>query len=378
MKFKEVSIKDIVDLKQWKNLPISKLTKEGYSVYGANGIIGYYHEYNHEYPTLAITCRGATCGNIHLTVPKSYITSNAMALDNLNIEKIDIHYLKYFLRARGFSDVITGSAQPQIVRKNLEKIKIFIPESLEEQKKIANLLTQVESLMAKREESIELLDELLRSCFLDMFGKDINNTQKHPVVNLSEVSNKITDGTHQSPKFLNSGIPFLLVSNIKNNEITYTTQKYISNEEYERLSKRTPIEIGNILLTTVGSYGNPAIIKNTKKFAFQRHIAFIQPNHEIVNYYYLFAMLKSPIVKHQIEKKVKGVAQKTLNLKDLKAIKIWLPNRSLQDKFATIVQEVEKTKKKYQYSLDELRDLFGSLSQRAFKGELEMDINKRS
>jgi len=164
----------------------------------------------------------------------------------------------------------------------------------------------------------------------------------------------------------------VLVSNIKNNEITYTTKKYISVEEYEKLSKRTPIEIGNILLTTVGSYGNPAIIKSTKKFAFQRHIAFIQPNHEIINSYYLFAMLKSPIVKHQIEKKVKGVAQKTLNLRDLKAIKIWLPERALQDKFATIVKQVESTKEQYQKSLDELRDLFGSLSQRAFRGELDL------
>ena len=371
MKFKEVRLKDITNLKQWKNLPISQLSKEGYSVYGANGIIGYYHEYNHEQPTLAITCRGATCGNIHVTVPKSYITSNAMALDNLDIRQVDINYLKFFLRSRGFRDVITGSAQPQIVRKNLEKIKISIPENLDDQKKIANLLTQVETLIAKRKNSIELLDALLHSSFFDMFGTDINNTQKYPVVSLNEVSNKITDGTHQSPKFQDSGIPFLLVSNIKNNEITYTTQKYISDEEYEKLSKRTPIEIGNILLTTVGSYGNPAIIKSTKKFAFQRHIAFIQPNHEIVNYYYLFAMLKSPIVKHQIEKKVKGVAQKTLNLRDLKAIKIWLPERALQDKFATIVKQVESTKEQYQKSLDELRDLFGSLSQRAFLGELD-------
>ena len=299
-----------------------------------------------------------------------YLCNNFTTILRPN-ELVHPKYLLYQLyynykigRTLKFQNQTTG-----IINLKLDKYlnsKIKIPKNIDDQIKIANLLTQVEALIAKRKESIELLDELLRSSFLEMFGKDIN-TQKYPVVNLIEVSDKITDGTHQSPKFLNSGIPFLLVSNIKNNEITYRTQKYISDEEYEILSKRTPIEVGNILLTTVGSYGNPAIIKNTKKFAFQRHIAFIQPNHEIVNYYYLFAMLKSPIVKRQIEKKVKGVAQKTLNLRDLKNIQIFLPERTLQDKLATIVQQVEESKKKYQKSLDELRDLFGSLSQRAFR-----------
>ena len=70
----------------------------------------------------------------------------------------------------------------------------------------------------------------------------------------------ITDGTHNPPKFVDSGIPFILVSNITGNVVTYDTPKYITEETYEILMKRTPIEKGDVLLSTVGSYCHPAVV----------------------------------------------------------------------------------------------------------------------
>lgn len=105
---------EISNPKQWSNLPISSLLPSGYKVYGANGAIGFYSEYNHEKPVIAITCRGATCGNVLITEPNSYITSNAMALDDVDESRYNLRFLFYALKKRGFKDVISGSAQPQI------------------------------------------------------------------------------------------------------------------------------------------------------------------------------------------------------------------------------------------------------------------------
>ena len=69
---KKCKLTDICTPKQWKTIPTSELMDSGYPVYGANGVIGYYRDYNHEKPTVTITCRGATCGNINLTIPQSY------------------------------------------------------------------------------------------------------------------------------------------------------------------------------------------------------------------------------------------------------------------------------------------------------------------
>ena len=82
-RMEKIKLTDICNPKQWKTIPTSELLENGYPVYGANGIIGYYSEFNHKNPVITVTCRGATCGTINITVPKSYVTGNAMCLDDM-------------------------------------------------------------------------------------------------------------------------------------------------------------------------------------------------------------------------------------------------------------------------------------------------------
>ena len=124
--------------KQWKVISTAELTEAGYVVYGANGKIGFYSTYTHEHPTLMITCRGATCGNLHVSEPRSYINGNAMALDNLAEQATSIGYLRYALLARGLTDAITGTAQPQITRQSLSDITIKLAPLAEQTRIAAN------------------------------------------------------------------------------------------------------------------------------------------------------------------------------------------------------------------------------------------------
>lgn len=184
------------------------------------------------------------------------------------------------------------------------------------------------------------LDALAQSIFLDTFGKpsEWNNSK------LIDVCNKITDGTHNPPQFTEEGIPFIFVSNIINNEITYNTQKFINEETYNELWKSTPVECGDIVYTSVGSYGNPAIVKSKKKFMFQRHIALIKPKHDIINSQYLKWFLISPLGRQQADDRSIGVAQKTLNLKVIKNFDVPIPPLPLQQQFAEHVEAIEKQK----------------------------------
>ena len=147
---------EICSPKQWKTISTDLLTGTGYPVYGANGVIGYYSEYNHTDPTLLITCRGATCGMLNICKPYSYVNGNAMALDNLTPD-VNISYLYYYLQNRGFKDVITGSAQPQIVRQSLEKVQIYYPD-LQIQTAIVSLLDKVSDLIYLRKQQLAKLD----------------------------------------------------------------------------------------------------------------------------------------------------------------------------------------------------------------------------
>ena len=147
--WKKYNLFDICQPKQWKTIAVKDLINEGYPVYGANGIIGYYHEYNHDVATVLLTCRGATCGEVHISKPYSYINGNAMCMDNLS-DKTITEFLYYYLKSINLNFIISGSAQPQITQFGLRKVEIPIPP-LETQQAIVN---KIESLFDEIDEGI--------------------------------------------------------------------------------------------------------------------------------------------------------------------------------------------------------------------------------
>ncbi|WP_349818315.1 restriction endonuclease subunit S [Coprococcus sp. RTP31081st1_D2_RTP31081_211007] len=275
-----------------------------------------------------------------------YIWNNGKALLNQHIFKvvfdkvnIDKNYFVYAVRYKldEMGRKTHGATMKHIVKRDFDATEIPYP-SKHEQIEIANNLKRIENIIELRSNELQLLDELIKARFVEMFG-DCSN-----MVLLNDLCLIITDGTHQPPKFQEKGIPFILVSNLSNNTVTYNTEKYISEETYNELYKRTPIEPGDLLLSTVGSYGHPAVVTEDIRFLFQRHIAYLRPKRELVNSFYLHSALLAPDGQRQIEEKVKGIAQKTLNLSEIRKIMIPLPKMEEQDKFAAFVHQVDKSK----------------------------------
>lgn len=373
MKWKKLKLTDISKPKQWKNLPISELTSEGYAVYGANGIIGRYKEYNHEFPTLAITCRGATCGTINITEPKSYITSNAMALDDIS-EAVDQKFLYYALNKRGFKDVITGAAQPQITREGLSKIVLNIPESKEYQLHIAKLLSKAENLIAQRKESIHLLDEFLKSTFLEMFGDAVKNEKKW---NKSELKNyaKVRIGPFGSllhrEDYVQNGVPLVNPSHIGDRKISIDPELTISKNKMKELSAYVMHE-GDVVLGRRGEIGRCAVVtKKEEGYLCGTGSIYIRPTEDL-NPIFLYTVISSVSMRKVLENSAKGITMKNLNSGIIENLKIPVPPIKIQTQFAQIVEKIEALKTQYQQSLQELENLYGSLSQKAFRGELSI------
>lgn len=252
---------------------------------------------------------------------------------------------------------IHGATMKHITKKNFDNIRFLVPPPpIQEQ--IVKELDALSDIITKKKEQLAELDKLAQATFYDMFGDPVENEKQWESKKLDEVCTKITDGTHTSPKFLEKGIPFLFVSNIQNNELNFNTQKYISNEEYERLTKTTKIEQWDLLYTSVGTFGNPAIIKTNEKFCFQRHIAHLKPKHKIINIIFFHAVMKIDYVKHQANRLAIGVAQKTLNLSAIKKIVIPIPPISLQTQFAEKIEAIEKQKALINQSITDTQLLF--------------------
>lgn len=134
----------IADIYQPQTIPTSLLSEDAeYFVYGANGIIGKYTEYNHSEPQICIACRGNTCGTINFSTAKSWITGNAMVVNTDQYSVINKRYLYHYLSTINFNPLISGSGQPQIVRQPLAKLKIPTP-SIEEQVGIVKVIDSFE------------------------------------------------------------------------------------------------------------------------------------------------------------------------------------------------------------------------------------------
>ena len=165
-----LALSNIADIYQPQTISSSDLTTEGYWVYGANGIIGKYEEYNHETEQICITCRGNTCGTVNYTQPKVWITGNSMVINTDKYQRqVNKRFLFHYLSSYNFNSIVSGSGQPQIVRTPLEKIKVVLP-TIEKQVRIANSIDIVSEKIDTESLVLRLLENqkqyLLRQMFI--------------------------------------------------------------------------------------------------------------------------------------------------------------------------------------------------------------------
>jgi len=366
-----VPLNSICHPKQWPTIPKSSLLKTGFPVFGANGIIGRYSEYNHESPTVLITCRGATCGTLNVCEPKSYVTGNAMALDHLDESKVDRKFLFYALSNRGLLDAITGTAQPQITRQSLEKVQIPLPP-LEEQKRIAAILDKADAIRKKRKQAIELTEQFLRSAFLDMFGDPITNPKGWPKAKLGDICAKITDGTHHSPTIQPTGVPYITAKHLKREGLKFESNPwYVSEEAHKEIYKRCDPKLGDVLYIKDGATtGIAAVNRYGFEFSMLSSLALLRPKGDICSPDFLCEWLNDPAVKAKYIGGMAGAAIRRLTLAKIKQLDVLLPPIEVQLRFSELYDSQLQFRSKNLAANEEANSLFNSLSQRAFKSEL--------
>ena len=355
---------EICNPKQWKTISSDMLKSEGYPVYGANGVIGYFSEYNHKKATLLITCRGATCGALNICEPFSYVNGNAMALDDLSPE-VDLKYLYYYLLTRGLSDTITGSAQPQIVRQSLQKVEVFYPQ-LDEQRRIAAVLDKVSDLIAKRREQLDKLDELVKARFVEMFGDPVSNPYNWEKVPLSELAD-IRIGPFGSllhkEDYIEGGHPLVNPSHIIDGKIvideklTVSHQKYIELEAYH-------LKAGDVVMGRRGEMGRCAVVSQEGLLCGTGSL-LIRPKGKVTADY-IQKIISFPSFKKMIEDLAVGQTMPNLNVPIVSAFQIIKPPMQVQENYYTFVTQVDKSKLTIQQSLDKLEVLKRALMQQYF------------
>ncbi|MGL5280070.1 MAG: restriction endonuclease subunit S [Cetobacterium sp.] len=192
-------------------------------------------------------------------------------------------------------------------------------------------------------------------------------------IKMSTITSKITDGAHKTPTYIENGIPFISVKNIKNGNINFSDVKYISKEEHEILYKRCNPELGDILITKSGTIGRTAVVKTKKEFSLFVSVALIKNYKNIILSEYLCYGIDDYMNKINIDSDIKGGVIKNYHLTDMKEQKVALPPIEEQKEIVRILDNVLEKEDKINeiLEIEEMIELLEkSILDKAFRGEL--------
>ena len=359
----------------------SKRKKGNIPYYGASGIVDYVADFLFDEDLLLVSEDGANL--LARTYPiafsisgKTWVNNHAHVLRFANIESQ--HFIEYYLNSISLEAYVSGMAQPKLNQKKLNSIPVPLT-TLAEQKRIVAILDDafaaIDKVVANTEKNLANARELFNSYLNALLSGNENNWVN---IELSELTEHITDGDHSPPPKSATGIPFITISNIDktNNTIDFSDTFFVPKSYYQTLKGKRRPQYGDVLYTVTGSFGIPVIIDFKKEFCFQRHIGLIRPTNEIDSKC-LYYILLSRMVREQATERATGTAQKTISLKVLRSIVI--PKIPIDEQLDFVSRldslsgQTQKLESIYQQKLSALAELKQSILQKAFSGELTAD-----
>lgn len=291
---------------------------------------------------------------------------NVKVLEAKDKSALDHRYLFYFLsvlqvKSRGYADHF-----PEVKRTSIPL------QPIDDQIRIAHLLGKVAGLIAQRKQHLQQLDDLLKSVFLEMFGDPVRNEKgwdKPELKAFGKISTGNTPPRNEPANYDGDFIEWIKTDNITGDAVFVTpATEHLSEVGSKRARSVTA---GALLVAciagSVESIGRAALTNRT--VSFNQQINAIQPGKD-VNPLYLYGLFK--LSRAYIQSHATKGMKKILTKGDFEKITMIKPPFDLQNKFAVVVEKIEVIKSRYQQSLTDLEALYGTLSQQAFNGELDL------
>lgn len=326
-----------------------------YPVYGANGIIGRYSQFNHKEKELLMTCRGATCGTINISEAYSWINGNAMVIHPKS-NCISIYFLRYLFNASDLSSIITGAAQPQITRSTLSNFPIPVPP-LPVQARIVDELDCLQGILSKKRQQLAEYHSLAQAIFHQMFGDPVVNEKGWEVKRLGEVCDTHSGGTPNKSHreyYEGGNIPWLRSGEvaqlyIKNCEL-YITPEGLNNSSALLFPQDT------VVIAMYGATaGQVGILK--KEMTTNQAVCGIFPTPTFVPefLYYTFLCIKQDLVSKAI-----GNAQPNISQTTIRNTLLPIPPLPLQQSFANRIAVINNQCENLNKSIHEMETLLAT------------------
>ncbi|MEQ2630278.1 restriction endonuclease subunit S [Roseburia inulinivorans] len=337
----KVKLEDVCE-RGTSNLKQSDIAKTSgdYPIYGASGYIGNTNFYHQEKPYVAVVKDGAGVGRAALYPANSSVIGTMQYL--LPKDNVLPKYLFYVVSYMHLEKYFTGATIPHIYFKDY-KNEEFNLDLLERQAEIVEILEKCEKIIEKRKQEIQLLDQLIKARFVEMFGHQSHNEKSLPYMTVDDVAEIYLGITH-TPTYVDSGVMFISAKNTSGDFLDLTDVKYISREEFEGAPKGSKPQVNDVLFSRVGSnLGHPVILEEELELCTFVSLGFLRSK-GIVTSNYLKHWMRDEFFAKQVSEHVKGGGQPNLNTGWLKEFKIIVPNLEKQKEFDDFCHQVTKSK----------------------------------
>ena len=323
-----------------------------------------------------VTFANHTCAVRRMTIPFGVI-QNVFPLKNR--PDTDINFIFQILK---------NGVEPEGYKGHYPKLREtqFLVPPLPEQKKIASILTSVDEVIETTQKQIDKLQDLKKATMNELLTKGIGHTEfkdselgripkSWEVKKVEEVSTRITDGEHQTPKRSESGYFLLSARNIRDGYISTRDVDYVPQEEFEKLSKRITPSEGDVLISCSGSVGRCALVPQNFEFAMVRSVAIVKPNRSLIYPEFLKSCIESELVQDQIKQELSQSAQPNLFQANIKRLRVPFPVISEQKKIFTMFESVQNKIILHNHKLSQTQSLKKSLMQDLLTGKVRVQVN---
>ncbi|HCT4862853.1 TPA: restriction endonuclease subunit S [Enterococcus faecalis] len=341
-----------------------------YPYYGATGIIDYIDSYIFDGEYVLLAEDGANI--IMRNYPVAYLTQGKFWLNNhahiMRMVKGDNQFLVQILEKMNYSKYNTGTAQPKLNSNIVKRINLRVPIP-EEQQKIGTIFKQLDDTITLHQRKLDQLKELKKAYLQLMFPK---KDETVPRVRFADFEDdwqlcklgdvvEIFDGTHQTPRYTDSGVKFVSVENIA----TLETKKYITHEAYEKEYSKKRAKKGDILMTRIGDIGTMKVIETDEPLAYYVTLALLKAKE--TNPYFLSFIISSPEIQRNIWKRTLHIAfPKKINLGEINQVEMKITIFEEQDKIGDLFTNLDDAIILNQNKLNQLKSLKKSYLQNMF------------
>ncbi len=351
-----LALNSVSEPTQWPTISRTEMTEEGYPVFSANGAVGFYTKYNHAESAIAIGCRG-TCGSIFRTPEKSWISGNAMVLEQIDRASVSPDFLFHALCYRNVSDAVTGSAQPQITRFTLKAVRFPAPQSPDEQAAIARILDAADTAIERARVAVEkaervrfgLLQRLLGSGVIDhgsqttKAGPVPKNWELSTIGQEFDVSTGFTLGEHRKPKV--NRRRYLRVANVQRGYIKLDDVSELEARDHE-MAERT-LAVDDLLV--VEGHADPKqigrcaiVLPEAAGLTFQNHLFRLRPKRVLPKFGEIW-LNGFQCQRYWQRTCATSSGLNTINQRKLKALPIAIPSPDEQRQVVELVTSAETT-----------------------------------